>query len=578
MNSVTERRREGRVLNLFLLDTSGSMRRDAKDYEGRERQLIDQLNDGLEYFTKEIGGSEDAERVDIGLVSFGGEVTMEKDFQPINISWMEDGPPTLSAGGHTPMCEAVVRGLNNLESYMVETDRTQERALVWLLTDGKPNETEGSKWEKTKRKIEHRTEDDDLTFYAVGLGEKADMETLGDLVAGVDDENKSVFHLEEGQTREFFMRASESIKQNSENIGKPDYDDDRTDGSYDTICGDTTDDDDQSGSFDDPFGDTADDGSEKSQSENSAVSDREVTEGDDVRVATSAATIGPEIDTGSEGTVYRIQGNSDSVLKIFNKQTREEKIDKVRAMIKNPPIDSTYEEERIRSIIWPQEIAEDPSTGAFLGYKMPYRDLEQTKSALEYAVTELKWDENAAQERYRVAHNLALVVKAIHEQGHAIGDFNHDNILVDEDGFVTLIDCDRFLIHGETTIYPVDTFVPRYMPPEGGGSSKEEVQELDRFGLGVHIFQFLMEGFHPFIAQGPMAANGSFGELIRKNQFPYHAENTGFQPHDDAPNYEKLPADIRELFENCFAEISWGRPEPGYWIKTLNDLITEDKD
>jgi DNA-binding helix-hairpin-helix protein with protein kinase domain len=393
---------------------------------------------------------------------------------------------------------------------------------------------------------------------------------LGDLVAGVDDENKSVFHLKEGQTREFFMRDSESIKQNLENIGKPNYDDDP----YDTISGDT-DDDDQSSSVDDPFGDTTDDGSEKSQSENSVVSDGEVTEGDDIRVGTSAATIGPEIDTGSEGTVYHIQGNSDSVLKIFTKQ----KGDKVRAMIKNPPIDSTYEEQGIRSIIWPQEIAEDPSTGAFLGYKMPYKNLEQTKSSLEYAVTELKWDESAAQERYRVAHNLALVVKAIHEQGHAIGDFNHDNILVDKDGFVTLIDCDAFHITDDETTYPNDTYYPRYTLPEGLGSNMQaDVKEADRFGLGVHIFQFLMEVYHPFIAGGSGAVTGDYVDLIRENPFPYDVDNPNIRPHKDAPNYDQLPEDIKQLFSECFhlgGKLSLSRPTPEEWIETLTSQFSE---
>lgn len=577
MNSVTERRPEGRVLNLFLLDTSGSMNRKAKDHQGREKQLIGQLKDGLEYFTNEIGGSEVAERVDIGLVSFGEQVTVKQDFQPVKRSWIEDGPPTLSAGGHTPMCEAIVRGLNNLESYMVETEGTQERVLVWLLTDGKPNTIEGSKWEKTKRKIEQRTADDDITFYMAGLGEKADMETLRDLVAGVEEKNKSVFHLEEGQTRDFFMRASENIKQGPKDTKKPNYDDDRTDGPYDTISGDTTNDDDQTGSVDDPFGDTADDGSEESQGENSAVSDREVTEGDDVRVGASAATIGPEIDTGSEGTVYHIQGNSDSVLKIFTKQTRNEKGDKVRAMVKNAPIDPTFEEQGVRSIIWPQEIAEDPSTGAFLGYSMPHKDLEQTKSALEYTITELKWNDSAPQERYRVAHNLALVTKTIYDQGHAIGDFNHDRILVDEGGFVTLIDCDAFHITDNETTYANYTYHPRYTPPEGLGSNMQaDVKEADRFGLGVHIFQFLMEGYHPFIAGGSDAVTGDFEDLIRENQFPYGADNPNIRPHEAAPNYDQLPEDIKQLFTECFhpATEFRRRPTPDEWIKTLRSQFS----
>ncbi len=87
-----------------------------------------------------------------------------------------------------------------------------------------------------------------------------------------------------------------------------------------------------------------------------------------------------------------------------------------------------------------------------------------------------------------------------------------------------------------------------------------------------------MEGFHPFITQGPMPANGDFGDLIRENQFPYGAENTSFQPHDNAPNYDQLPADIRELFERCFHHhgraFGEKRPVPSEWIDALTDHVS----
>ena len=549
-----------RVLNLFLVDTSRSIKSVTKNHQGREEQLIDQLNNGLECFTDEIGGSEVAERVDIGLVSFGGEATVEQDFQPIKSSWIKDGPPTLNADGHTPMCEAVVKGLNNLESYMIGTDSTQERVFAWLITDGKPNETEGSKWKKTKRKVERRTMDDDVIFYAVGLGQEVDMSILRDLVAGVDDKNNSVLHIEEGQIREFFIRASESVKQNSENIGKYDYD-------YDLPSTyDITDDGDR-------LSDTVDDGSDKSQNNSSVV-----------YVGTSTVTIGPKIGTGSEGAVYRIQGNSDFVLKIFDKRIRDEKMDKVRAMIKNPPIDPTYAYHGVASITWPQEIVEDPSTGAFLGYKMPYKDLADHKNASRYARENLRWNASDPEDRYKTALNLLRVVRAIHEQGHAIGDLNHQNILIN-DGYVSVIDCDAFhILHADINkTYGDDVYFPRYAPPEGRGKTLRAVRRGDRFGIAIHLFQLLMEGFHPFQAQGDKAASGGYGDMIEANRFPYIDPIPGeIEPHSAAPDYSDLPAEVRQLFSDCFCETAKEytstRPSLEDWRETLENLLLDDDD
>ncbi|WP_135305428.1 protein kinase domain-containing protein [Haloarcula amylovorans] len=553
MKRQSERVPYEQVLNLFLLDTSGSMRRKTKNHQGQEKRKIDQLNEGLTFFTNEVGEDDDTrERVAVSLVSFGGGVTVEQDFQPIKSSWLEDGPPTLSAGGSTPMCEAIVKGLNNLESYVVETGLSQEQAFVWLLTDGRPDNNSGSKWEKVKRNIAYGSAHDDFHFYAAGIGDEADMGTLRDLLAGVNDEDKTVFNLDENQSLEFFMRAYESAKQKS----KPaDF------SSFDLI--------------------NSAHGSGSGQSEGDDIVDEDDFEGRKVRVGDTLVSVGQKIGSGSQGAVYRLAGNDNSILKIFNDQTRDKKVVKVRTMIDNEPKDSTYAHQGDWSIIWPQAVVEDPNSGVFLGYEMPYKDLNTAKNAFEYAMTELDWQSSKEEHRYRVASNLAILVAAIHNEGHAIGDFHHDNILIYEDGSVTLIDCDTLHITDDNTAYPDETYYPRYAPPERrGGTSLTAVQEADWFGLGVHIFQFLMEGFHPYFAQGPESVDGSMEDSIEGNRFPYDAEKTGIRPPPAAPDYEQLPVDIRQLFSESFRHTpeksNWdspNRPCPIDWIEVFDDHL-----
>lgn len=293
-----------------------------------------------------------------------------------------------------------------------------------------------------------------------------------------------------------------------------------------------------------------------------------------IRFCDETVLLGECVGKGAEGAVHRIVGDESTAVKVFWGNMRDKKAAKVRAMVNNPPHDSSYEKVGGPTILWPKAVGEDPETDEFLGYRMPYKDLSRAKNALRYATEELQWDQSTSDHRQTIALNIAIIVETVHRQGHAVLDFNHQDILI-EDGFVTLIDCDRFVIQGEDHIYSGDTCMLRYTPPEQPRNTLKDVQEGDRFGLGVQIFQLLMEGFHPFIAQGPKAANGAFEDLIRVNQFPYDVENTGYQPPDNAPDYDQLPADIKELFEHCFhdTESEKKRPVPSEWIDALTTTL-----
>ncbi|QLH83768.1 vWA domain-containing protein [Halosimplex pelagicum] len=205
-----------RVPNLFLLDTSYSMTGETTDIEGEEKAKIKQVNDGLEIFTEEISDDNKAEiSIDVSIVTFGDDVTVEQEFQPINDAWIDgDGPPELNAVGTTPMNQAIVEGLQHLEEYKDAVDDQnlpRKRALVWLLTDGEPDYGPGSQeWDKAQSLIEKGTDEDRLFFYAVGIGDDADIGTLEELVSPADESDVAAFQLEENMFKEFFRIASKS--------------------------------------------------------------------------------------------------------------------------------------------------------------------------------------------------------------------------------------------------------------------------------------------------------------------------------------------------------------------------------
>lgn len=305
-------------------------------------------------------------------------------------------------------------------------------------------------------------------------------------------------------------------------------------------------------------------------------------EGETVTIRGNTVTVGKQIGSGNEGRVFRIEGQPEDVVKIFKPDLRDTKRPKVRAMVGNAPPDPTAENKGFKSIIWPEAVALDSPSGSFLGYKMPYKDLDDWVGAYQYADTALRWDNSEPKNRFKTARNLAITVRNVHKTGHAIGDFNDRNILVADD-YITLIDTDAFTIKSGDTIYSDTSYLPRYSPPEKREESLAAVKRADYFCLSVHIFQFLMEGFHPFQADGDEAYSGDWPEMIEANPFPYVDSAPGIEPFDSLEKkYSQLPAPVQQLFEESFANGSkshpWGRPKPTDWIKTLGSLTNHSVD
>jgi len=118
---------------ILLLDISGSMVANGK---------IKQLNDGLRFFKEDVIADELAsKRVDLAIITFGDSVTIAHDF-----SLMEDfDPPTLKAGGLTPMGEAILKAIDLVEARKLEYKSRgidYYRPWIFLITDGEPTDME----------------------------------------------------------------------------------------------------------------------------------------------------------------------------------------------------------------------------------------------------------------------------------------------------------------------------------------------------------------------------------------------------------------------------------------------------
>ena len=267
--------------------------------------------------------------------------------------------------------------------------------------------------------------------------------------------------------------------------------------------------------------------------------------------------------SGGEAGVYAVPGTPWAA-KVYH-QYLPVRGAKLRLMIDNPPEDPTARQGHV-SIAWPQDILAD-SHGRVVGYVMPL--VEQMRRLIDfYHPATRRRDCPLFNYRYLVTTggNLATAVGALHRRNYVWGDVNESNVLSAETAMVTLVDTDSFQVTepGIGRVYRCIVGSPLYTPREMQGvdfSAIDRRKEQDLFGLGVLLFQLLMEGTHPF--QVRYLGSGDPPEpsaLIAQGSFPHGSGSAMCQPPPLAPPFGMLHPPLQHLFLQCFAR---GHHNPG---------------
>lgn len=183
---------EPRCPCLLLLDTSGSMEEDGK---------IDALNNGIRRLIEDLQHESLArKRVELSIVTFGGRVQVHQPFQTI----MDCSFTPLAANGRTPMGEAVLLGLRELEQRKAAYRKNNVnyfRPIVYLITDGLATDEIGP----AAAAVQKAEREQGLSMYCVGT-HGCDFNHL------VMMSKRPPLKLHEGRLSELFQFISNSMK------------------------------------------------------------------------------------------------------------------------------------------------------------------------------------------------------------------------------------------------------------------------------------------------------------------------------------------------------------------------------
>jgi uncharacterized protein YegL len=160
---------EQRTACVLLLDVSGSM----------DGAPITELNAGLQTYKNDlVADALAAKRVEVAIVTFGGQVQTICDFTTVEGFY----PPTLTAGGHTPMGAAILQGIDMVrrrKEFYKTHSLLYLRPWLFLITDGAPTD----EWHSAAAQVQQGEQAKSFSFYAVGV-EGADFDVLQRISTG----------------------------------------------------------------------------------------------------------------------------------------------------------------------------------------------------------------------------------------------------------------------------------------------------------------------------------------------------------------------------------------------------------
>lgn len=178
------------------------------------------------------------------------------------------------------------------------------------------------------------------------------------------------------------------------------------------------------------------------------------------------------------------------------------------------------------------------------------------------------------------ARNIAGAVADLHgiggRSGIVIGDLTPRNILIRTNLACQLIDADSYQFSVGSKVWGSADSTPGFRSPwiaeaaRAGGALPVFSLRDDAYALAIVLFHVLVDGAHPWTAGERFEVNGikpDEEDNMLAGRFPYADPGSCFPPKIRLQTYQKLPVEVRQLFELAF--IGNAPPSPAQWVDVL---------
>lgn len=278
--------------------------------------------------------------------------------------------------------------------------------------------------------------------------------------------------------------------------------------------------------------------------------------------------------SGGEGNIFNVVKydnplfkNKRLALKLFKNQAnidlKRKKIQDMITLNKNNQV--LYDKIRLLVSFPITQVYEDIKGERYVGYLMPSFSncitLDKFSSIDLSRRENIIWNVNNA---LKAATTLCYITEILHKMGYIIGDFNDNNILVDDKNISHLIDTDSMSFNEYKCNVGVQGFISKEINDSRG--EKKYTFDSDNYALSVHIYK-LLTGAFPYNYQGDV--NNNRGYNIKNDCYPILFPNKYEVPLYSA-SLKAIPKKLKILFIDSFLN-ERNRPDASLWRTHLLD-------
>lgn len=291
----------------------------------------------------------------------------------------------------------------------------------------------------------------------------------------------------------------------------------------------------------------------------------------DLRNITKYKVIGD----GSEGKILEL--SDEYCLKLLKKEIVSIKEEKIRLMLGVSSMKAR------KDVAWPLEVVTD-TQGKFVGYIM--RKTPKGSCTLnDFFIRKLYQLNNRA--IIQTSIELLKCVKAIHDNGFVIADFNPKNWIIIPNGGIVAVDVDNYQFRtkggkcfkanvacSEYLDKSLQLLLSKYSTPEQFPEGSFNLRS-DAFGISVLVFKLLMNSTHPYHGLGTGDIQMCIEYNICHDYSPYFGKGNPDDIKKDCPSINVLSENLQKFFYMMF----WGNYDiNGIEDRMISELISYEKE